>query len=69
MFISTNKRPFRVISSNVHGSWYIGDLSHRGVFKIYIDKMRGVGGLPDVNEMLKEGVGGPSDVNIDRNEW
>ena len=35
----------------------------KGVFTIYVDKMRGVGGLPDVNEMSTEGVGGPS------NEW
>ena len=26
-------------------------------------------GLPDVNEMSTEGVGGPSDDNVDRNEW
>ena len=25
-----------------------------GVFTIYVDKMRGVGGLPDVNEMSTE---------------
>ena len=39
-----------------------------GVFTIYVDKMRGVGGLPNVNEMSTEGVGGPSNVNVDRNE-
>ena len=30
--------------------------------------MRGVGGLPTVNEMSTEGVGGLSNVNVDRNE-
>ena len=41
----------------------------KGVFTIYVDKLRRVGGSPKVNEMSTEGVGGSSNVNVDRNVW
>ena len=44
---------------------YIFILFYKETFTIYVDKMRGIGGLPNVYEMPTEGVGGSYIVNVD----